>query len=83
MTSHGAQVTQIGALDIQVCVPQDWTDEQVNIFVKAYCPRISMGWSIRRQGWSFCAPGNYKLVLAPERAPCSERPGFVHIMLDA
>lgn len=72
-----AEVTKIGALDMQVCVPKDWSDEEV----KAFADRENLcgtahGWSIRRAGSEFLAG-------AGERVPCAQRPDHVHIMLDA
>lgn len=71
------EVTRHGALDMQVCVPESWSDEAVMIFASgAYLCGTTNGWQIRRAG----SPA---LAGAPERAPCSARPGFVHVMLDA
>lgn len=71
------EVTRRGALDMQVCVPKDWTDEQVLEFAEMENPcGTSTGWGIRREGSEF-------LQGTPERVPCCERDGAVHIMLDA
>ncbi len=72
-----AEVTQAGALVMQVCVPKEWTDEEV----KAFADRENMcgttrGWQIRK-AWSALLAG------APERVQCSQRAGCVHVMLDA
>lgn len=72
-----AQVTRRGALDMQVCVPTDWDDEAV----KSFADRENLcgtehGWQIRREG-------DKALAGSPERMPCQERAGFVHVMLDA
>ena len=64
-----AEVTQRNALDMQVCVPADWSDEQIKDFA-------GHGWDIRREG-------DRMLRGDPERNPCTSRQGFVHIMLDA
>ena len=66
-----------GVLDMQVCVPADWTDEQVKDFAdrENRCG-TSHGWFIRREG-------DKALFGSPERNPCAERSGFVHVMLDA
>lgn len=77
MKNDGAQVTKCGALSMQVCVPADWGD----FAVKAFADQENLcgtehGWFIRREG-------DKALAGAPERVPCSSRPGFVHIMLDA
>ena len=72
-----AQITYFGLLDMQVCVPKEWTDGQVLQFAeKAYPCGTTNGWMIRREG-------DEDLQGAPERNPCSERKDFVHIMLDA
>lgn len=71
------QVTRLGVLDMQVCVPADWTDEQVIRFAEEKYPAgTTAGWQIRREG-------DKHLAGDPERAQCHERPGCVHIMLDA
>jgi hypothetical protein len=71
-----AVITRIGALDMQVCVPAEWTDEQVLEFAGTENPSGTNGWFIRREG-------DEALAGALERMPCAERAGFVHIMLDA
>lgn len=72
-----AEVTQRNALDMQVCVPADWTDEQVKDFAdnENLCGTAT-GWHIRKEG-------DRMLGGAPERQECAERKGCVHIMLDA
>ena len=71
------EVTKHGALDMQVCVPKDWTDDQVKEFAeKEYPCGTQFGWSVRKEGSLY-------LLGAPERRPCEDRDGFVHIMLDA
>lgn len=75
--SEEAQVTKMGALSMQVCVPADWTDEQVKTFAdeENLCG-TTHGWCVRKDGSDLL--GN-----ARERVPCEKRDGFVHIMLDA
>lgn len=72
-----AEITKRGALDCQVCVPADWTDEQVKSFADRHnlCG-TEYGWHIRRQG-------DEALKGCDERVQCESRPGHVHIMLDA
>jgi len=72
-----AEVTRRNSLDMQVCVPKDWTDEQVKEFAdrENLCGTAN-GWSIRKEG-------DKLLNGAPERQPCEGRGGYVHIMLDA
>lgn len=72
-----AQVIRGGPLDRQVCVPAEWSDERVERFTnKTSMCGTDGGWKIRKTG-SELLKGD------PERVPCSDRPGFVHIMLDA
>ncbi len=73
-----ATITRRGALDMQVCVPDDWTDDAVIAFAERENPSGTMdGWQIRRQGSPL-------LVGADERVQCQGGPeGNVHIMLDA
>lgn len=70
-------VTKHGALSLQVCIPADWTDEQVTTFAEGDTPcGTEAGWHIRKQG-------DERLSGADERVPCSSIDGFVHVMLDA
>lgn len=70
-------VTKRGMLDMQVCVPGDWTDEQVVAFAESdnRCG-TEYGWHIRRQG-------DEALLGKDERVTCSDNKDRVHIMLDA
>ncbi|WP_136685665.1 hypothetical protein [Falsirhodobacter xinxiangensis] len=71
------EVTRHGLFSMQVCVPADFTDDQVSSFAERECPcGTEHGWSIRREG-------DEALQGYPERMPCNERDGCVHIMLDA
>lgn len=64
-------VTRAGAFDMQVCIPADRTDDAIRTFAEAENPSGTMnGWQIRRAG-------------DPERRPCHDRAGYVHVMLDA
>ena len=72
-----ADIIRRGGLDMQVCVPVDWTDKQVLEFAGCQNPcGTENGWLIRRQGH----PG---LAGDDERVPCAGQAGHVHIMLDA
>ena len=72
-----ASVTRTGPISMQVCVPTDWTDDQLVAFAERENPcGTQHGWQIRRQG-------HPDLQGAPERAPCAERKEHVHVMLDA
>ena len=75
-TTIGPEVTRTGVLDMQVCVPADYTDEQIEQFANTANPAgITPGWKIRREGSKYLAG-------APERQPCSDRAGCIHVMLD-
>lgn len=72
-----AEVTRMGALDMQVCVPADWTDAETLAFAEQQYPcGTEYGWQIRKEG-------DPHLQGAPERVACHSREGHVHIMLDA
>jgi hypothetical protein len=69
-------VTYTGPLDMQVCVPSDWTDNQILDFAEEQNPNGASGWSIRRAK-------DRALAGDPERQNCRGREDFVHVMLDA
>lgn len=72
-----AKVIKMGIFSCQVCVPKEWTDEQViELAEKKFPCGTTNGWQIRKEG-------NELLQGQPEQNPCSVRVGFVHIMLDA
>ena len=72
-----AQITRRGVLDMQVCIPAGWTDDKVLAFAANANPcGTENGWFIRREG-------DKALAGCHERVKCGERPGYVHIMLDA
>jgi hypothetical protein len=71
------EVTKRGLLSMQVCIPEDWSDQQAIEFAEREFPcGTSNGWFVRKQG-------DDKLSGCDERVKCSEREGCVHIMLDA
>jgi len=70
------EITYIGPLDLQVCVPKEWTEEEIIRFAESKNPSgVVGGWHIRREG-------SRLLDGAPERVACRGRSGFVHVMLD-
>ena len=69
-------VTHRGALSMQVCVPSDWTNDQILRLTNIENPAgTELGWFIRRED-------DPALAGAPERQPCETHPGWVHVMLD-
>jgi len=71
------EVTHHGALDMQVCVPKDWSDEQVKEFAERKYPcGTTLGWVIRKEGHPY-------LIGQRERVTCEGQEDFVHVMLDA
>jgi hypothetical protein len=72
-----AEITKRGMLDCQVCVPHNWTDEEVRAFAEVNNPcGTASGWQIRREGGK-------ALNGQPERIRCESRAHHVHILLDA
>ena len=71
-------ITRFGATDMQVCVPKDWTDEEVEDYAEKNNASGTGGWIIRKEG-------DEALKGDLEREPCTAtlRPNFVHITLDA
>jgi hypothetical protein len=70
------EVTKQGIFSMQVCIPADWTDVQAKDFADSENPSgTSQGWFIRKDG-------DPALCGDDERVACSDRAGFVHIMLD-
>jgi hypothetical protein len=64
-----------GAISMTVCVPEDWTNEQVIAFAEESNNPGGIGWRIREFG-------DPLLEGDLERVDCSERIGFVHVVLD-
>lgn len=65
-----AAVIRESILHKQICVPEDWTDEQAQTFA---------GPSGTTAGWIMLKDGDEDLNGYPARRPCAEREGFVHI----
>ncbi len=64
-------------LDMQVCVPKVWTEQQALEFAEKNNPcGTANGWSLRRKGSEYLGGDD-------ERQQCSEHESHVHIMLDA
>ncbi len=76
-TSKDPVVSNLNILCIQVCVPENWTDKQALEFAEKENPCGTRG------GWHMRRNGDKLLMGDPERRPCDEREGFVHIMFDA
>jgi len=72
-----AEVTRSSFLSMQVCIPTDWSDDQVREFAERENPcGTTNGWQIRRDG-------DEALAGCAERVTCEQRGGHVHVMLDA
>jgi hypothetical protein len=72
-----AEITHHGVLDIQVCVPKNWSDAEILDFANSINPSgTTGGWVLRKQGDSL-------LYGDPERQPCTKHPDKIHVMLDA
>ena len=71
-----ADIVRRGLLDMQVCVPRSWSNEQVEQFANHNNPTgVEQRWAIREQGSEFLAGAN-------ERVQCEDHCAHVHIMLD-
>lgn len=69
------EVTTKGVFDMQVCVPEEWTDEQILEFAEKKFPTgIKAKWFIRKL--EEVLDGDL------ERQPCDDNKNYVHIMLD-
>lgn len=76
--SQEATVTYRGFLDMQICVPVDWTDTQAVEFAEKENPcGTRHSWRIRTAD---ARVPDYKTRVKCEHA---SRPNFVHLMLDA
>jgi hypothetical protein len=71
------KIMYINVSDMQVCVPEDWTDEEVKEFANTQ----KECWT--GNGWAIVRKGNKDLKGGPEREPCADQPGFVNIRLEA
>ena len=71
------EIVRYGMLDMQVCVPKEWTDKEVLKFAEQenLCGTTA-GWEIRKRG-------NKYLGGCDERTQCCDHEENVHIMLDA
>jgi len=72
-----ASVMMKGHISMEVCVPAEWSDEQVLEFAEKqnHC-RTASGWTIRSE----C---DRSISEAKDRVQCVTRKDYVHIMLDS
>lgn len=70
-------MARCGALDCQVCVPKDWTDERAVAFAEREYPCGTAN------GWHVVEKGDPALGGHPQRNSCAEREGCVHILMVA
>jgi len=70
------EVTMHKIFDLQVCIPEDWTDDQVKKFADANAPAGTCN------GWTIMKKGHKYLGGDPERVVCKDRNGFVHVRLE-
>lgn len=70
-----ARVTKNGIAAMQVCVPFDWSDDEVEWFANLENPSGVGPWKMRHDG-------DEALMSAAERVPCAQRELHVHVMLD-
>ena len=78
MSTNPPHVIRSKGLDVQVCVPLDWNDEQVIEFAEKSNPcGTENGWQIRKQ------PGGKLIGDETGRVQCTKFDKMVHIVLDA
>ncbi len=70
---NSPEVVRHGIFNIQICVPEGWTDDEAVDF--ANIQGRGTKWIIRREG-------DKDLLGDLERQPCEERNGCIHIMFD-
>jgi hypothetical protein len=75
-------VMKMTLLNLSVCVPAEWTDEQVERFANADCPAGTQhGWGIQKAAeYSQDLPEEQR----KERVSCggpNPREGYVHVVL--
>jgi hypothetical protein len=74
--SNEPEVIRMGLASLQVCVPREFSDKQVEDFANGVQPTcIGHGWAIRHEG-------NPDLKGCHERVDCEKRRACVHVMLD-
>jgi hypothetical protein len=74
--SDRAEILQVGIFDLQVCVPVDWSDKEVEEFANKANPAGTAG------GWKMLEDDDPLLDGDPLRNPCGERSDYVHIRLE-
>ena len=64
-------------LSLQVCVPSEWTDQQIVEWVEGENP------AGRNLGWQIVRKGREELGGGLERHPCDDYAGNVHVLVEA
>lgn len=68
-------VTRCALCHMQVCVPETWTNAQIERYANGERPTgIESRWKVTRVA-------NKAGTLDPERVPCESRKGFIHVVL--
>ena len=63
------EVLKVGLVSAHVCVPGEWTNQQVEDFVNMHNPTgLDHGWRVHK-------------TKDPERVPCEDRCSYVHVVL--
>jgi hypothetical protein len=78
------QIVRHGALSIQVCVPEEFEDDQILAFGESEQPcGTRAGWHIRQEA-EYDKSTNPNIQKGRhERVACEDRQGYVHLLLDA
>lgn len=74
---EGGMIIKEGVFALGVCVPADWTDEQISQWAtKVYHCGATSGWHVRKEGDRLITEDS------PERGVCEKDPSRVHVVLD-
>ena len=71
------QVIRSSLLAMQLCVPDDWTEEQIVTFAESQNPCGTT------HGWGLCQDGHASLGGTPARMNCANENGRVHVVVAA
>lgn len=63
-------------VSVQVCVPDNWSNDQVIDFVQ----RMPVSWE--KEAWEVRKDGDVLLCGHPAKTPCKKKPGYIHMFLD-
>ena len=69
------QVIRNGLLNMQLCVPNEWDDNQIITFAQWQNPAGTT------TGWCVTPEGHETLAGSPARVTCAQRKRFIHVLV--